>query len=143
MPYQFLDDVATADIAFRAWGKTREELFQAAADATMNVMLDDLASIAQVEKRKISLQDETLELLLFQFLQELIFYKDAEALLLRPQGIAIAEEQKIFNLEAELNGEKIKVGKHQFNVDVKAVTLHRFRVEQRDEGWQATVVLDI
>ncbi|MBD0304867.1 MAG: archease, partial [Tolypothrix sp. T3-bin4] len=33
MPYEFLDDVATADIAFRAWGKDLEELFIAAGDA--------------------------------------------------------------------------------------------------------------
>jgi SHS2 domain-containing protein len=28
-------------------------------------------------------------------------------------------------------------------VDVKAVTLHRFRVEQTPSGWEATVILDI
>ena len=33
MPYEFLEDVATADIAFRAWGETLEETFVAAATA--------------------------------------------------------------------------------------------------------------
>jgi SHS2 domain-containing protein len=27
MPYEFLEDVATADIAFRAWGETLEPIF--------------------------------------------------------------------------------------------------------------------
>jgi len=29
MPYEFLEDVAIADIAFRAWGTNLEELFKA------------------------------------------------------------------------------------------------------------------
>jgi len=28
-------------------------------------------------------------------------------------------------------------------VDVKAVTLHRFRVEQTEQGWEALVILEI
>ena len=43
MPYEYLEDVATADIAFRAWEPTLEGVFVAAADATMNVMVEDLA----------------------------------------------------------------------------------------------------
>ncbi|MBI4793908.1 MAG: archease, partial [Deltaproteobacteria bacterium] len=37
MPFEYLDDVATSDVAFQAWGETVEELFVAAADAVMNV----------------------------------------------------------------------------------------------------------
>ncbi|HEY9296088.1 MAG TPA: archease, partial [Phormidium sp.] len=51
MPYEFLEDVATADIAFHAWGKDLEELFIAAGDATLNVMIDNLDAIAQTETR--------------------------------------------------------------------------------------------
>ena len=45
MPYTYLEEIAIADIAFRATGKTQEELFAAAADATVNVMVEDLATI--------------------------------------------------------------------------------------------------
>ena len=51
MPYRYLEDIATADVAFEAWGDTLEEMFVAAADATMNVMVSDLDTIAPVEKR--------------------------------------------------------------------------------------------
>lgn len=143
MPYQYLEDVATADIAFEAWGKAREDLFVSAADAVMNVMVEDLESIAATHKRAISLQEETLEMLLFQFLQELVYYKDAEQLLLRVPKVAIRNQGGFLMLTAEARGELLNPNKHRLNVDVKAVTMHRFKVAEGTEGWKATVVLDI
>src|SRR3989338_1964113 len=143
MPYQYLDDVATADIAFEAWGKTREDLFVFAADAVINVMVEDLESIAAAHKRAISLQEETLEMLLFQFLQELVYYKDAEQLLLRVPKVAIRNQGGFLMLTAEARGEFLNPNKHRLNVDVKAVTMHRFKVTEERQGWKATVVLDI
>ena len=89
MPYKYLDDIAIADAAFEAWGDTPEEMFTAAADATLNVMVADLNTIADRQRLTIKLQDESLEMLLFQFLQEFIYYKDAQQLLLRPKTIRI------------------------------------------------------
>jgi SHS2 domain-containing protein len=86
MPYEFLDNVAVADIAFKAWGKDLLELFLAAADAVMNVMVEDLAAIQPREQRTFIVGDEALDMLLFNFLQEFIYYKDAENLLLRRQS---------------------------------------------------------
>ena len=45
MPYKFLEDIGTADIAFEATGRDLPELFTAAANATMNVMIDNLDEI--------------------------------------------------------------------------------------------------
>jgi SHS2 domain-containing protein len=44
---------------------------------------------------------------------------------------------------AEAYGESTDPAKHPLNVDVKAVTMHRFAIDQTPQGWQATVVLDI
>lgn len=86
MPYKFLEDIAIADIAFKAWGKDLEEAFTAAADATMNVMVEELDSIRPREKREIKLENSKLDMLLFNFLQEFIYYKDSEQLMLRVRG---------------------------------------------------------
>ncbi len=69
MAYKFLEDVATADIAFRASGRSREELFIAAADATTNVMVEELSTVMSKEKRRVRLENEEVEMLLFDFLQ--------------------------------------------------------------------------
>ena len=143
MPYRYLPDIATADVAFEAWADTPEELFVAAAEATMNVMVGDLSAIAGCEERAIRAEEAELDMLLFQLLQELIFFKDAEQLLLRIKEIGIRRLEDRFTLEAIACGEILDPSRHDLVVDVKAVTLHRFRVEQTAQGWQATVILDI
>lgn len=143
MPYSYLDDIATADIAFRAWGRTPEELFIAAADATMNVMADDLDAIASVQQREVSLTNDSLDLLLLNFLQELVYYKDAEKLLLRVKKVFLKIRKKEFSVKAQLSGEPLNSEKHKLKVDIKAITLHRLKVGQTPSGWEATVVVDI
>lgn len=140
MPFEFIEDVAIADVAFRAWGASAEEVFAAAAAATLRVMVQDLDSIAHAEERPVELANAALDLLLFDFLQELIYYKDAEGLLLLPEDLEIQEG---FRLRARLWGERLDPRRHELLVDVKAVTLHLFSLVADQEGWQAQVVLDI
>ena len=143
MPYEFLEDVATADIAFRAWGKNLHELFQAAGDATINVMIEDLDTIELQQQRTFSLENDALDMLLFNFLQEFIYYKDSEQLLLRASQVEIENKNTQYQLTAFTQGEKLDADRHQQRVDVKAVTLHRFELKKTDDGWTAMVILDI
>jgi SHS2 domain-containing protein len=143
MPYEFLADVATADIAFRAWGKNLEEVFVAACDATMNVMIDNLESIQFKEQRPLKLENSALDMLLFALLQELIYYKDAQQLLLRVREIHIAQREGQWTLTGAAHGEPLAPQRHQQRADVKAVTLHHFSLQQTEEGWTARVILDI
>ncbi|RPI25288.1 MAG: archease [Acidobacteria bacterium] len=143
MPYQFLEDVATADIAFEATGETLEEVFTASAEATLNVMIEDLETVRPAEERAISLTDTSLEMLLFNFLQEIIFYKDAEQLLLRVADCRIEGGGDEFRATARGLGERLDPSRHAQRVDVKAVTLHQFCLEQLGSLWRAHVILDI
>lgn len=143
MPYRYLEEIAKADVAFEAWGTTVEELFREAAEATMNIMVADLKTIARKVTRTLQVKAESLEMLLFELLQELIFYKDAERLLLRLEKIGISCSGPECSLRAEAVGEELNPERHDLIVDVKAVTLHRFRVLKDERGWQATVILDI
>ena len=142
MPYRFLGDIAPADAAFEAWADSEEELFAAAADATLNVMVEDLDSVEPLEGRAIHLESDSLEMLLFELLQEILYFKDAESLLLRTARLRIESRGDRYVLSAIARGEAIDPQRHLLLVDVKAVTLHRFRVEETDKGWEATVVLD-
>jgi len=143
MPYHYLEEIATADIAFEAWGESLEETFTATGDATMNVMVEELDSIRPRERRELKLENDALDMLLFDLLQELIYFKDAEKLLLRVSRIEIREQDQGYLLTGIATGEEIDPGRHRLRVDVKAVTLHRFSLEKTDQGWQASVILDI
>jgi SHS2 domain-containing protein len=143
MPYRYLEDIAKSDVAFEASGETMEELFAAASDATMNVMVEDLNTISEHEHRSIQVEADSLDMLLFDFLQELIFYEDAERLLLRVPQVHVERRNKLYLLMADAYGEELRPDKHELVVDVKAVTLHRFQVKETPQGWEASVILDI
>ncbi len=143
LPYRYREDIALADAAFEAWGDTPAELFRAAADATVNVMIEELAAIQPRLRRSISLGPDTIEMLLYGLLQELIFYKDAEQLLLRIEAVHLTPGPAGYGLVAEAAGETIDPGRHPLGADVKAVTLHRFEVVKTERGWRAFVILDV
>ncbi len=143
MPYRYLEDIGTADIAFEATARDLPELFVAAADAMMNVMIDNLDAIKPRESREIELSNDNIEMLLFDFLQELIYFKDAKRLLLRARETQIDQKDEAYVLNAKVAGERLDDTRHQQRADVKAVTLHGFSVEKHDSGWKAKVLLDI
>jgi SHS2 domain-containing protein len=143
MPYEYIDDIAISDVAFRAWGDSMEEVFVAAADATLSVMVEELGSVEDRVRHGLELNETSEEMLLFNFLQELIFLKDAEQLLLRVSRVKVLKENNTYRLIAEAWGEKLNPLKHELLADVKAVTLHRFSLKRTPGGWEATVVLDV
>jgi len=142
-PYRYLEEIATADVAFEARGATREETFLAAADATLNTMVEEIGTVAPRERKVVSLAADSLDLLLFELLQELVYHKDAGRLLLRVRDLRIEESGSGYRLRAEAVGETIDPARHPLLADVKAVTMHRLAVERTPDGWRAVVVLDV
>jgi SHS2 domain-containing protein len=143
MPYDYLEEIGTADIAFEVTGRDLPQLFRDAADAMTNVMVDNIEAIQRRETRQIELSNEKLDMLLFDLLQELIFFKDAERLLLRMGEMQIAKKDETYFVKATAEGESLDAERHHQRTDVKAVTLHDFSVERTESGWKAQVLLDI
>lgn len=140
MTYKFIDH--TADVAFKAKGKTLEELFESCALATEQTMVKDLKTIKHKTRKSIKLKAKNPEELLFNFLQELIFLKDAKLLLFSKFKIKIKQEKELI-LNAVVYGEKLNPKKHELLVDVKAVTLHMYKVEKVKNYWHAFIILDV
>lgn len=138
MGYKFLEDIAIADIAFEATGKDLDELFESAASAVESSMAN-IKKIKPKIKREINLSKETTEELLFDFLNELVYLKDAELLLFSKFSVQIKGKK----LKAEVFGDKIDTKIHELDNDVKAVTLHGFKVEKTKDGWKTKVILDV
>jgi SHS2 domain-containing protein len=143
MPFEYLEDGVTSDVTFRASGRDLDELFRAAAEATAQVMVGSLDSIRTPVARTLRLNANALDLLLFRFLNEQIFYKDADNLLLRPHTVQVEKVSNGYVLQAELRGEPIDRERHELLADVKAVTLHGLCVERVNSVWRAQVTLDV
>ncbi|MBI5176688.1 archease [Candidatus Micrarchaeota archaeon] len=145
MPYKFLEGITVADVAFEASGATENEMFESAAEAVTSTMVKDLKSVKANIPKKLALKAPSLEQLLFDFLQELVFLKDAKLMLYGKYGVKVSQEPNggKFKLAAELKGEKLNPKKHELLVDVKAVTWHEYRVWKEGNRWKARVVLDV
>ncbi len=77
--FVFLDDIATADVAIESRGDTPEELFSASARATFEVMVDT-GDVQPEIKKVIHLENSEIDGLLFDWLAEIIYLKDSEAM---------------------------------------------------------------
>ncbi len=164
MSYKFLKDISIADVAFDASAQTLEKLFIECAKAVTNTMVRDLKSVKQKTKITIKVEADTVENLLFNYLNEIVFYKDAKQLLFSAYKVKINQTEtakekhkikplnEVFTLHGTFAGEKLNMKKHELIVDVKAITMHQFevkrtRVKQRQRRpytqWKARVVLDI
>lgn len=143
MGYRFLDDAPPADVGFVAFGSTLAVCFEAAAEATLAVMLGNLDALRESVRRPVRLERERLEMALLGLLEEMVYHKDADAEFLRAREVAVTRAGGGWAVDAVLVGERIDRSRHQLAGDVKAVTMHRLAVEETAAGWQATVVLDV
>lgn len=142
MSYKFLEDVATGDVAFKATGKNLLELFASAAEATSESMVDTSTVAPKIEKQ-VTLEAKKPEDLLYDFLGEIVYLKDAEQMLFSDFSVEILESSDTLSLKATLKGEKIDKNKHKLKEDLKSVTYHKLKIAQAEKGYSATVILDI
>jgi len=140
MPFKFVEDISIADVAFEATGKNLTELFQSAAQAVIESLANPKSIKPEIEK-KIKLKEKTVEKLLFNFLEEIVYLKDKDAIVFH--DVKVKVDEKKMEATALLTGDDIKPDKQELHQDVKAVTMHYWRVEKKKDTWKAVVVLDI
>lgn len=140
--YKFLEEVAIADVAFESYGKTLRDLFTNSAEALFQTMAD-IKTVEPLEKRTLSLRHKEIEHLLYDFLSEIIFLKDRDSIVFHESDLEVTKMEDEYMLSATLYCEPIDETKQTLGADVKAVTMHMFKVEETDEGFKATIVLDV
>lgn len=139
--YKVYDDIAIADIAFECYGKDLNELFENSAQA----VFDESADVATIEGRhqkEIVLEADSVENLLYDFLSEILYLKDTYSMIFKSCEAEVTGGEK-HRIKAVLHGDQINQRKHSLKTDIKAITLHMFKVEQTPDGWTSFLVLDI
>jgi protein archease len=135
-----LEDVAIADCALEIEGHSLDDLFATAGRAVAEVMADP-ATVPLTDVRTLAVTAPSLELLLYDWLSELLFLKDSEQMVF-PRVETHVEAGSPCRLVATLRGSRLAPGTDR-RADPKAMTLHRFRLSGADDGWRCSLVLDI
>lgn len=129
----------TADLGLRICSAKLETLFAEAAEALFSVIVEDLATVQPAEKYEFQLDDDDRELLLFDWLNELLFRWDTGHWLYRRFAVTVTNS----GITGTAWGEQLDRTRHQLSHEVKAITYHGLRVEESADGWLAEVIVDI
>lgn len=139
--WRVLDDVALADCAMDVEGSDLGDLFETAALALAELMVDP-ATVPVTLERSVRIEAPQLDLLLYDWISELIFRKDRDREVFTRCRVRVGGEGP-FHLHARIEGGTIDPERTGLRADPKAVTFHQFALEPVDDGWRARLVIDI
>ena len=129
----------TADLGLRIRAANLEQLFIEAAEALFSTIVEDLSAVAPKQRLDVQLQGDDRALLLFDWLNELLFRFDTEHLLFGKFEVRLKDN----TLNGAGWGEPLDLSRYSLSHEVKAITYHGLRVEQEENGWLAEVIVDI
>ena len=118
----------TADIGFRAYGKNLNEAFENAGLAIFNI-ISDTDDIDSTKEISFEITSEDNVSLLYDYLEELLFYHEVEFMLFSQFDVEIGVN---FHLKATIKGEPIDWDKHERKTEIKAITFHKMEVRLND-----------
>lgn len=135
--FEYFD--VTADIGFYAFGKNLNEAFKNAGLAIFNIIsnTDNINPQKSIEF-EITSEDEVS--LLYDYLEELLFYHEVEFMLFSEFIIEIEKTDDDYHLKAIIKGEDINWDKHERDCEIKAITFHQMEVNMSDDVWLKAIV---
>jgi SHS2 domain-containing protein len=140
--FRFLEEIALADIGFEAEGESIEEVFRGATQALLESMATP-STVAQTWERMIERSDVDPSSLLFDWLSEVVYWKDAAGVVFREAPLTLTQEHNVWLLRARLIGAPVDQKTQELHADVKGVTKHLYELKPTAGRWKARVVLDV
>jgi len=141
--FQFLDDIAVADLAFEASGGSIQEVFQGATNAVIESLANP-DTIGATWQQAVGREDEDPAALLFDWLSDLVYWKDAAGVVFSKADVRLTQHAAgVWKLNARLYGEPVNGSTQELRADVKGVTKHLYRLARDGERWTARVILDV
>ena len=134
MKYRFIEH--TGDIKFQVGGNTLTKIFENSALAVSHYISRG-KKIKSKKGKIIEVSGTDLESLFYNFLDELIYFLDAECFVVAKAKITM----RGYNLQAELYGDDTK---NYSDLDhIKAATYAEMYIKKTSKGWKAQAVLDV
>jgi len=138
--YVFLEH--TADAKFQAFGKNLEEAFANSALAMFSIVTDPEKVQKKIEKG-ITVRGKDLKQLLYNFLEEGLFYLETEFFILNNvKHLTITKMAKEYVLQAIFSGDKIS-DKYEIIEDIKAMTYSEMVIKEEKGKCMVQVVIDL
>lgn len=132
-----------SDVEFEAYGETLKEAFENAAFAVSETMTDTRRINPKI-KKEINIISEDKESLLYDFLENILYFFGAENLVFSKFKIKeLKKEKNKYKLKAEFYGEKFNLKKHEPRTEIKAITYHTMKIGKKNNKYFVHVLVDI
>jgi len=128
----------TADVGVAAEGETLGGTFAAVADGLAAAMCDDVPDSG--ERFALSVRAESLEAVLFDYLDQLIYERDVRSVLPVDNEATVREVDGEWVVEASARGVPLS---EMAAREIKAVTYSEMELVETPVGWRAYVVFDV
>ncbi|AGN02263.1 hypothetical protein L593_11600 [Salinarchaeum sp. Harcht-Bsk1] len=137
MPYWLREH--TADVAVEAEAQTLDGVFAAVADGLASTMCDSIPETGG-DRFQLSVEAESREALLFDYLDQLIYERDVRSVLPVENDATVTEDGDRWAVDASARGIPFDDVEAR---EIKAVTYSDLALEETADGWRAYVVFDV
>lgn len=129
----------TADINFVVHAPSVTVLYERAAWAMFSV-LTDMGAVRPEERTAISVEAPDRDALMLRWLSELNFEHTTHGKVFSEFTIRTWTDTA---LTADILGETIDPARHPIHTEIKAVTFHGLKIEERASQWHARILFDV
>lgn len=129
----------TADLGLRVVAPDLDTLFNEAAAGLFSMIVEDPSGDGAGRELDFAIPGRRRDLLLFDWLSELLYVFEVKRLLLGEFDVRVQED----GLRARARAWPLDFARHRLVHEVKAVTYHHLRVEATESGWLAELIVDI
>jgi len=141
MSFRFLEH--TADVKIEVISRTREEAFEVAGQAMVEV-ITAISKVDAKKKKSIAVTGEDLYALLYEWLEALIVLFGAEGLIFSRFKVHKIEQKKNeWHLAGEVWGETFDINKHPQGTEIKAITYSEMEIKKKSSKVRLQFVFDI
>ena len=130
------------DAIIEAYGSTLEEAFENAPKALCDTMID-LKTVRGEREIKLSAKGNDLYSLLFDWLDKVMLLLVANRIAMSQFSVKIKQHNSDYLLEGITRGEPLELDRHQYKVEIKAVTYHEMEIRQEKDMITTRFLLDL
>ena len=139
MPFEEIDH--TADYMFRCFGRTYDELFTSAAKAMFTLMFDSRKYAGL--SRYISLEAQSPESLLADFLSEILFIAEVDGIVFSDAVISVEKSGAGYMLSAQVKGESFNSDIHAGGTEIKGISRSEMNIINKEGTYYTDIIFDV
>jgi SHS2 domain-containing protein len=134
--YELVDH--TADLGVHVYGRDAKDLFQNAALALVDQLVETLDLLSR-QKEQITIEGNDWPDLMVNWLREILYLWAGKAIFVQSVQIDSISENR---LTAHLWADPFSLDRHTLKSEIKAVTYHQIQVFDAGDRWEANIIFD-